>query len=89
MNIHDNAPLTVRGREEAVRRVSELGQSARAVAKAMQTTDTTIRKWVARARAGEALIDRSSRPQQKLRFSQLLGHRNRIDRRQHQVASIF
>ena len=62
MNIHDNAPLTVRGREEAVRRVSELGQSARAVAKAMQTTDTTIRKWVARARAGEALIDRSSRP---------------------------
>jgi transposase InsO family protein len=63
MNIHDNAPLTVRGREEAVRRVIEHGQSARAVATAMHTTDTTVRKWVARARAGEPLTDRSSRPQ--------------------------
>jgi transposase InsO family protein len=62
MNIHDNAPLTVRGREEAVRRVIELGQPARAVARVMQTTDTTIRKWVARAQAGEPLTDRSSRP---------------------------
>jgi transposase InsO family protein len=62
MNIHDNAPLTVRGREEAVRRVIELGQAARAVARAMHTTDTTVRKWVARARAGEPLTDRSSRP---------------------------
>ena len=62
MNIHDNAPLTVRGREEAVRRVMHLGQSARAVARAMHTTDTTVRKWVARARAGEPLTDRSSRP---------------------------
>jgi transposase InsO family protein len=62
MNIHDNAPLTVRGREEAVRRVIALGQAARAVAKAMHTSDTTVRKWVARARAGEPLTDRSSRP---------------------------
>ena len=62
MNIHDNAPLTVRGREEAVRRVTQLGQPARAVARAMHTTDTTVRKWVARARAGEPLTDRSSRP---------------------------
>jgi transposase InsO family protein len=28
----------------------------------MHTTDTTVRKWVARARAGEPLTDRSSRP---------------------------
>ena len=63
MNIHDNARLTVRGREEAVRRVMERGQAARAVAEAMHTTDTTVRKWVARARAGEPLTDRSSRPQ--------------------------
>lgn len=62
MNIHDNAPLTVRGRAEAVRRVLELGQSARAVATAMHTTDKTVRKWLARARAGEPLTDRSSRP---------------------------
>lgn len=62
MNIHDNAPLTVRGRAEAVRRMLELGQSARAVAKAMHTTDRTVRKWVARARVGDPLTDRSSRP---------------------------
>ena len=62
MNIHDNAPLTVRGREEAVRRVLARGQSARAVAEVMHTTDATVRKWVARARAGEPLTDRSSRP---------------------------
>jgi transposase InsO family protein len=62
MNIHNNARLTVRGREEAVRRVTEGGQSARGVGKALQTTETTVRKWVARARAGEPLSDRSSRP---------------------------
>jgi len=39
-----------------------LGQSARAVARAMHTSDTTVRKWVVRARAGEPLTDRSSRP---------------------------
>ena len=63
MNVHDNAPLTVRGRAEAVRRVIELGESARAVADAIHTTDATVRKWVARARAGDPLTDRSSRPQ--------------------------
>lgn len=62
MNIHHNAPLTVRGREEAVRRVIVGRQSARGVAKAMHTTETTVRKWVARARAGEPFSDRSSRP---------------------------
>jgi transposase InsO family protein len=62
MNIHQNAALTVRGREDAVHRVIALGQSTRAVAKAMQTTDTTVRKWVARVRAGEPVTDRSSRP---------------------------
>ena len=63
MNIHKNARLTLRGREEAVRRVSQLGHSARQVARALDTTDTTVRKWVARAAAGESLADRSSRPQ--------------------------
>ena len=62
MNIHQNARLTVRGREDVVRRVLEFGQSARAVARALHTTDATVRKWVARARAGEPLTDRSSRP---------------------------
>ena len=63
MNIHKNARLTLRGREEAVRRVTELGHAARQVARALHTTDTTVRKWVARAAAGEPLADRSSRPQ--------------------------
>jgi len=63
MNMHQNARLTLRGREEAVRRVRQLGHSARQVARALHTTDTTVRKWVARAAAGESLADRSSRPQ--------------------------
>jgi transposase len=63
MNIHQNARLTLRGREEAVRRVTQLGHPARQVARALHTTDTTVRKWVARAAAGESLADRSSRPQ--------------------------
>jgi transposase-like protein len=63
MNIHKNARLTLRGREEAVRRVTELGHAARQVARALDTTDATVRKWVARAAAGEGLADRSSRPQ--------------------------
>ena len=33
MNIHQNARLTLRGREEAVRRVTQLGHSARQVAR--------------------------------------------------------
>jgi transposase len=63
MNIHKNARLTLWGREEAVRRVTQLGQSARHVARALYTTDATVRKWVARAAAGEGFTDRSSRPQ--------------------------
>jgi transposase InsO family protein len=63
MNIHQNARLTLRGREEAVRRVTQLGHAARQVARALHTTDTTVRKWVARGAAGESLADRSSRPQ--------------------------
>lgn len=62
MNIHKNARLTVHGRAEAVRRVTQREQSARQVARALQTTERTVRKWVARAGAGEGLYDRSSRP---------------------------
>lgn len=62
MNIHKNARLTLHGRAEAVRRVTQLGHSARQVARALHTTDATVRKWVGRAGAGEGLTDRSSRP---------------------------
>jgi transposase InsO family protein len=61
MNIHKNARLTPHGRAEVVRRVVE-GESARQVASEVTTTEKTVRKWVARAEAGDALTDRSSRP---------------------------
>ena len=65
MNIHQNARLTPRGREEAVRRVTELGQSARHVARTLHVSEKTIRKWLGRAaEALGPLGDRSSRPRQ-------------------------
>jgi transposase InsO family protein len=63
MNIHKNARLTPHGRGEAVRRVRELGESARQVARRLNVSDKTIRTWLARAAAEPgALVDRSSRP---------------------------
>jgi transposase InsO family protein len=62
MNVHKNASLTPRGRAEVVRRVVDGGQSARQVAREVRTTEKTVRKWVARARAGAPFDDRSSRP---------------------------
>jgi transposase InsO family protein len=62
MNIHKNARLTPRRRAEVVRRVIEGGQSARQVARDADTTEKTVRKWVARARVGADVADRSSRP---------------------------
>ena len=64
MNVHQNARLTPRGREEAVRRV-KLGESARHVARALHVSEKTIRKWIRRAaEATGPLVDRSSRPRQ-------------------------
>jgi transposase InsO family protein len=62
MNIHKNARLTPHGRAEVVAQVRDGHVSARAAARAMDTTEKTVRKWVARAAAGEPLTDRSSRP---------------------------
>jgi transposase InsO family protein len=67
MNVHKNARLTPRGRAEIVRRVQEEGVAARQVAREAHTTDKTVRKWLARAAAGEPLTDRSSRPQRQPR----------------------
>ena len=65
MNVHQNARLTPRGRAEAVRRVTELGESARHVARALHVSDKTIRKGLGRAaEAAGPLEDRSSRPRQ-------------------------
>jgi transposase len=64
MDMHKNAPLTPRGREELVRRVLVEQHRPRAVATALGVCVRTVRKWVARYRAeGQAgLVDRSSRP---------------------------
>jgi transposase len=46
-----------------VREVVGLGRSARRVSRTARVCEKTVRKWVGRARAGEPLTDRSSRPQ--------------------------
>src|ERR1700747_1682211 len=64
MDIHKNAPLTPIGRGAMVRRVVEGGQRPEAVGDAVGVCPRTVRKWVARVRAGgvPGLQDRSSRP---------------------------
>ncbi len=62
MNIHKNARLTPHGRAEVVRRVRELGQSARQAARTAHVSDKTVRRWLRRADAEAPLVDRSSRP---------------------------
>jgi transposase InsO family protein len=64
MNTHKNARLTRHSRADLVRRVTNEGQTERAVATAFGVAIKTVRKWVARFRAEgvEGLGDRSSRP---------------------------
>ena len=63
MNVHKNAALTPRGREQMVNRL-EAGESGAAAAAAVGVSERTVWKWRARWREGgtEALRDRSSRP---------------------------
>jgi len=93
MNIHKNARLTPRGREDAVRRVTMLGQSARQVARTLAVSEKTVRKWVARMAAVGSAGDRSSRPTHSPRATaptqalriKVLRHRHR--RFCHQIAA--
>ena len=62
MDIHKNARTTPHSRAAIVERVTQLRESVRAVAAAVGICPKTVRKWVARAHAGAALTDRSSRP---------------------------
>jgi len=64
MDVHQNARLTPKGREDMVRTVLEGGASFAAAAHQFNTTPKTVRKWVARFRAEGlgGLRDRSSRP---------------------------
>lgn len=64
MDIHKNASLTARGREQMVRAVVEAGLSQAAAARQFHTTAKTVGKWVGRfgAEGVAGLSDRSSRP---------------------------
>lgn len=64
MDVHKNARLTPRGREEMVRAVVEQGLTPAQAARRFNTTAKTVSKWVDRYRKqGVAgLRDRSSRP---------------------------
>jgi transposase InsO family protein len=64
MDIHNNARLTPKGREDMVRAVVDRGLSRAAAARQFNTTSKTVAKWVARFKAQgvEGLHDRSSKP---------------------------
>lgn len=61
MSQHPNARLTPRGRELLASRVSG-GERVSAVARRMGVGRQTASKWLSRARRGEPLSDRPSRP---------------------------
>lgn len=64
MNVHQNARLTPRGREDMARAVVDGGLSQAEAARRFNTTAKTAGKWVRRFRAEgvDGLRDRSSRP---------------------------
>jgi transposase InsO family protein len=64
MNIHDNARLTPKGREDMVRAVVDHGLSKTAAARRFNTTPKTVAKWVERFKVVGVvgLLDRSSKP---------------------------
>ena len=62
MNAHKNARSCPASRGLLVQRVREQGWSVREASAAVGISDRRGREWIRRAEAGEALIDRSSRP---------------------------
>ena len=58
MNVHDNARLTPKGREEMVRAVLDHGLDKAAAARRFSTTPKTVAKWVARFRAQGVVVAR-------------------------------
>ena len=61
MSQHPNAKLAPRGRETLVSRI-EPGLGVAEVARQMGVSRQTASKWLWRSRAGEPMLDRSSRP---------------------------
>ena len=62
MDIHKNARLSYRSREDLARFVVEQGETRRAAVAAFRVSAKTVAKWVGRFQSGEILVDRSSRP---------------------------
>lgn len=60
---HPNAPLTPEGRRRLASLVVDEGWTLRRAAERFQCSPATASRWSRRYRAGEPLIDRSSRPQ--------------------------
>lgn len=67
MNVHKNASLTPAGRARLVAAVLREGVRPAVVARQFRVSVTTVRRWVRRAEAGEALADHSSRPRRLAR----------------------
>ena len=67
MNVHKNASLTPAGRARLVAAVLVEGEAPANVARQFRVSDTTVRRWVRRAEAGEGLEDHSSRPRRLAR----------------------
>ena len=59
---HANAPLTPLGRQRLARLIVDDGWTVRRAAERFQCSPATATKWAARFRAGEPMIDHSSRP---------------------------
>ena len=64
MDIHKNARLSFRSREDLARFVVQQGGTRKAATAAFRVSAKTVAKWVARYLAGgtDGLLDRSSRP---------------------------
>jgi transposase InsO family protein len=59
---HANAPLTPLGRQRLARLIVDDGWTVRRASERFQCSPATAAKWAARWRAGEPMIDHSSRP---------------------------
>lgn len=68
MSQHPNAKLTPKGRETLVSRIGS-GLGVAEAARQMGVSRQTASKWLVRARRGEGLADRSSRPRRLARLT--------------------
>ncbi len=77
MSQHPNAKLTPKGRETLVSRIGS-GLGVAEAARQMGVSRQTASKWLARARRGEGLADRSSRPRRLARLTPPRGRGARL-----------